>query len=316
MLLMTGGTGFVGRAVLRHLAEQGLPVRTLLRPSPRSPQLPRGVATEVALAALSDRRGLRAALVGVDVVIHLAGSERRGQAADLETVDVQGTENLVEAAADAGVRRIVYVSHLGAELASAYPLLRAKARAEEAIRHSGVPFTILRSGLLFGPGDAFTTWLAMLAAMVPLLFPIPGDGTTLLQPLWVEDLATALAWSLEDERTIGQRIDIGGPEFLTVKEVVGMVLAATRQHRTLLPVPPRYLRAAAWVLSTAFPSAPVNILWFDYLAVSRTAELATLPRIFGLQPARMETRLEHLHGRHWGRELLRRPFRPRGGKAA
>ena len=309
MLLVTGGTGFIGRSVLRHLSESGVPVRTLLRPSHRSPKLPRGVATEVALAALSDRRGLRAALVGVEAVIHLAGAERHGSPAELETTDVEGTRNLVEAAADAGVRRLIYVSHLGAARSSAYPLMRAKALAEESIRQSRVPHTILRSAVVFGPGDAFTTWLAMFLAAVPFVFPLPGDGSTALQPIWVEDLATAIAWVLEDPARPSETHEIGGPEYLTFLDVARMVMKATGHQRTTLPVPPPYLRAAARLLRSLMPAPPISPLWFDYLAVSRTTELGALPRFLGLQPARMETRLDYLRGQRWGRELVARQFR-------
>jgi uncharacterized protein YbjT (DUF2867 family) len=91
------------------------------------------------------------------------------------------------------------VSHLGADRASAYPVLKAKGIAEESIRRCGIDYTILRSAILFGPGDFFTTLLACLASAQPIFFLLPGDGDTVLQPLWVEDLATGLAWALDDE---------------------------------------------------------------------------------------------------------------------
>ena len=112
MILVTGGTGFIGRALIRNLVESGYPVRMLIRPSSRSPELPRGVPVEVAISSLSDERSLRAAMVGVKAVYHLAGVERRGAYADLMSVDIQGTRLVSEAAADAGVEREI-VEHLG-----------------------------------------------------------------------------------------------------------------------------------------------------------------------------------------------------------
>ncbi|MEW6568983.1 MAG: NAD(P)H-binding protein [Chloroflexota bacterium] len=307
---MTGATGFVGRALLRRLTQAGLEVRTLLRPSPRSPDLPRGVPVEVALAALSDARGLRAAMVGVDIVFHLASGERAG-ARHLAAADVQGTQNVAEAAADAGVRRLIFLSHLGADRTSAYPLLRAKAQAEEAIRRSGLPFTIVRTAVLFGEGDHFTSWLAMLLAISPLVLPIPGDGSTMLQPLWVEDLATCLAWALDDPATIDQTYEIGGPEFLTLHAVIHMVMQETGIRRILLPTRTPYLRLSARLLRRLLPRSPVNDLWLDHFTVSHMAELSTLPRAFGLQPSRMEQRLGYLRGRNWGWDLLAAQFSPR-----
>jgi uncharacterized protein YbjT (DUF2867 family) len=138
MILVTGGTGFIGRALVRQLTEAGYPVRLLIRPSRQSPQLPRGVPVEVAVSSLSDRRGLRSAMVGVDIVYHLAGAESRGPGRGLLEVDIQGTQAVSKVAADVGVKRFFYLSHLGADRASAFPVFKAKAIAEEHLRRSGL----------------------------------------------------------------------------------------------------------------------------------------------------------------------------------
>ena len=114
MILITGSTGFIGRALIRQFSSIGYPVRALIRPSPRTPRLPKGVPVEVAVVSLADKRGLRAALRDVDTIIHLASAENQGSRGSLLTADIQGTENLVEAASDAGVDRLVYLSHIGA----------------------------------------------------------------------------------------------------------------------------------------------------------------------------------------------------------
>src|SRR5262245_6201114 len=137
MILVTGATGFVGRALTPRLVEGGADVRCLIRPSRRSPRLPKDVPVQVAIASLSDPKALRAALVGVDTVIHLAGAEWRGQHGDVMAIDAGGTRSLVELAKDAGVGRFIYLSHLGADRASAFPILKAKGIAEEFVRQSG-----------------------------------------------------------------------------------------------------------------------------------------------------------------------------------
>ena len=119
MILVTGATGFVGRALLPRLAEAGLEMRCLIRPSRRTPRLPKEIPVQASIASLEDERGLRAALVGVDTVIHLAGAEWHGRRGDVLAVDAQGTRVLVEAAREAGVGRLLYLSHLGADRASA-----------------------------------------------------------------------------------------------------------------------------------------------------------------------------------------------------
>ncbi len=120
MILVTGATGFIGRALIRHLFETGRQVRVLIRPSRRSPRLPKGVPVEVAVVSLSDERAIRAALKDVDVILHLAGAESQGRNANLLTVDMQGTENLARVAAETGVQRMIYLSHIGASRASGY----------------------------------------------------------------------------------------------------------------------------------------------------------------------------------------------------
>jgi uncharacterized protein YbjT (DUF2867 family) len=173
MILVTGGTGFIGQALIRHLVEAGHKVRTLIRPSPRSPNLPRGVPVEVAVSSLNDQRGLLAAMVGVDTVYHLASSEWRGAYASLMEVDIRGTQSVVQAAADAGIRRILYVSHLGADRASAYPVFKAKAIAEEFIRRSTIDYTILRTSIIFGQRDGFTTGSGADIGEPAFLLPAP-----------------------------------------------------------------------------------------------------------------------------------------------
>jgi uncharacterized protein YbjT (DUF2867 family) len=306
MILVTGGTGFIGHVVLRNLAADGHSVRTLLKPARRTPRLPAGVPVDVALAALTDPRGMRAALVGIDAVVHLAGAERTGDMLALRRTDVDGTQTLAEACVQAGVRHLVYVSHLGANRESAYPVLRAKALAEEHIRASGVPYTILRSGIVFGTDDHFTRPLAMIAASVPLVFLLPGDGDTLLQPVWVEDLATAIAWTLEDREPTGTALEIGGPEFHSVRQVMGLILPAAGLTRIILPTRQPYLRAGAALLRRLLPRPPITPFLLDYLASNRTAEIDSMPRLFGLQPSRLESHLDHLRGRNWEWELLAR----------
>jgi NADH dehydrogenase len=311
MILVTGGTGFIGKVLVRNLVENGYPVRTLIRPSSQTPNLPRGVPVEVALSSLNDERSLRAAMVGVDVVYHLAGVERGSAYESLEEVDMQGTRSVVEAAVDAGVDRFFYVSHLGADRASAYAVIRAKGIAEEFIRRSGIDYTILRSAVVYGPSDGFTTGLARLLHGLPSIFLVPGDGKTLLQPLWVEDLATCLTWALDDDTTRNETYEVGGPEYFTFNQVVEMVMQAVGVRRRLVRTRPPYLRSLTVILESIFPGLPSSIYWLDYLAINRTCALDIVPRAFNLMPARMPQRLDYLRQQDWRRNLYRDLFRRR-----
>jgi uncharacterized protein YbjT (DUF2867 family) len=305
MILVTGGTGFVGRALVRHLTEMGRPVRLLLRPSPRSPNLPRGISLEVAVCAMNDRRGLRAAMVGVDTVYHLASAERFSTRSSLLEVDIQGTQAVVDAALDARVDRFFYVSHLGADRASAYPVLKAKGIAEEFIRRSGLDFTILRSAILFGPGDTFTTGIARILAATPFVFLQPGDGSVLLQPFWVEDLVTCLTWALEDEETRRRIVEVGGPEYLPFNQVLELVMQAAGIRRRPVSMRPPYLRGLTVLLESMFPALPISVYWLDYLAANRTCALDTAPRVFNLMPVRISQRLQYLQDHNWRSAFFR-----------
>ena len=313
MILVTGATGFIGRALVRHLSQAGQQVRVLLRPSPQSPRIPKGVPVEVAVVSLNDERGVRAALRGVDQVYHLASATSQGRRGNLLTTDIEGTRNLAYASRDAGIGRLIFLSHIGADRASAFPVQKAKGIAEEHLRKSGVPHTIIRSSIVFGPEDGFTTTIAGLMRVVPFLFPIPGDGRTLIQPLWVEDLVTALVWTLDNPETINQTYEIGGGEYFTVRQVLETVMSVTHAHRLLLPLSPPYMRSLLVMLDSFVPNFNVSTYWLDYAAVNRTCSVDNLPRTFGLMPARFAYRLDYLVRKPWYSDLMDRvqkTFRP------
>ena len=299
MILITGATGFIGRAVVRQLSSIGYPLRTLIRPSPRTPKLPKGVPVEVAVVSLADVRGLRAALRDVDTIIHLASAENQGSRGNLLVADIQGTENLVEAASDAGVDRIVYLSHIGAARASGYPAFKAKGIAEEHIRNGKVPYTILRSSLVYGAEDHFTNNLARIIRASPGVFPITSGGRTVVQPIWVEDLVTCMLWSIQNNDTLNKVYELGGTEFFTLQQIVEAIMDATHSRRYLVPLSPLTLRAITVFLEGVIPNFPISSFWLDYFAVNRTCAIDSLPRVFGLMPARFSYRLEYLLRKPW-----------------
>ncbi|MBK9924830.1 MAG: NAD-dependent epimerase/dehydratase family protein [Anaerolineales bacterium] len=294
MILVTGATGFIGRVLVRHLTETGQQVRVLLRPSPQSPRLPKGVPVEVAVVSLNDERGLRAAFRGVNQVYHLASAASQGRRGNLLTADIEGTRTLAQVAASSDVERFVFLSHLGADRASAFPVQKSKGIAEEHIRKSGVPHTIIRSSVVFGPDDGFTSSLAYILRYTPGIVPLPGGGKTLLQPLWVEDLVTCLIWTLQNPEMVNQTYEIGGGEYFTLRQVVETIMSVTHTRRLIVPLPPPYMRVLVVLLDSFAHHLNASTYWLDYVAVNRTCPVENLPRTFGLMPARFAYRLNYL----------------------
>ena len=312
MILVTGGTGFIGRHLIRRLAADGRDVRVLIRPAEASPALPPGVAVQAAISSLSDLRGLRASLVDVEAIFHLAGVSWTDRQLDWFETEIEGTRNLLEAAQDAGVKRMLTLSHLGADRAAAYALHKAKGIVEERIRDSQMDYTIIRSGLAFGPGDNFTVPLAKLIAISPWAFPMPGDGNALVHPIWVEDLVSCLTWALDDKDCYNAVVEIGGPEHLTLEAILLEIMDATAKSRVLASVRPSYLRYVSNFLRFALPQLPISNVWLDYLSSSRVTDIETISRVFGLMPVRFSQRLDHLREVDWGRQFLGELF----GRAA
>ncbi len=123
---------------------------------------------------------------------------------------------------------------------------------------------------------------------------LPGDGNTLLQPLWIDDLITCMLLALDDDETRNQIFEVGGSEYFTFREVVTMIMKTIHVNRVLVPLSPAYLRMMALMVEQMMPRFPISMFWLDYLAADRTCSLDTLPRRFGLMPARFTQHLDHL----------------------
>ncbi len=294
MILVTGGTGFIGRILVSHLVTLGYPVRLLLNPSRDYPKLPRGVSVEVAISSMNDERNLRASMKDIDTVIHLVGTEWKGIRAEYEDVDIRAARMFSNVAQQMDVERFIYLSHIGAERSSAYNLFRAKAIAESAIKESGVPYTIIRSGIVYGENDHFTSALRdfILKTRGPLL--IPGGDQTRIQPIWVEDLITALMLCIDDDSTLNQTLFTGGIETFTFRECLELVMETIHKKKRIIPVQANILRSIYIANEQWFPNRIPMYFWLDYMAEDRIAALDILPREFGLMPTRMTQNLAYL----------------------
>jgi len=295
MILVTGGTGFIGSELVKRLATEDHPIRLLIRPSTSSPKIPRHVPVEIAVSSMGDEKGLKAAMKGVDTIIHLAGVERQGSHADLDGVDVAGTNSILQAVDPNRIKRFIYLSHIGADRSSAYPVMKAKAIAESAIQKSHVPYTIVRSAVVYGAGDQFTTVFTQLARKAPFFFFMPGNGSALLQPISVGDLVTCIVIALEEDKMVNRRIEVGGLEPFTFRQTIKIILAAAKIRRRIVPFSIPIMRSITLNLEQTIRMKPSAIYWLDYLATDHVCDPDSVPKQFGLIPARFEKSLGYLH---------------------
>ncbi|MCP4538934.1 MAG: NAD(P)H-binding protein [Chloroflexi bacterium] len=305
MNLITGATGFVGRAVVRRLTNEQQETTCLLRPSRREQQLATGVSFCTVSASMNDLPALRTAMQGVETIVHMTGEEDLDREGTLRD-HVQDTANLVATAQETGVRRFIYLSRTGADRTSAYPIFRARGEAEAVVRESGLNATILQSPLIYGPEDFSTNVLVMAAKVIPFVLPVPDTGLAHFQPLSITDLTMCVLIALSQDNLIGQTIPLGGPEHFTLDQMVIEILKATKLRKRLVRV---RMSVMQWLITLAeglLPRNPVPLWWLDLLTVGDATDLVTIPRHFGFEPRRFSESLDYVRQkRPWRRDLLR-----------
>ena len=255
-VLVTGATGFVGPHVVHTLRARDIPVRALVRDPSRASRLA-AWGVELARGDVTDPASLGAATEGVDAVVQLVAIIR-GKREDFERVMARGTQDLVAAAQDAGVRRFVLASALGLDERSkdAVPYFAAKWQMERAVRESGLEHVILRPSFVFGRDGGVLPTFVRLARYAPVT-PILGPGTQRLQPIWVEDLAEYYAQSVELPEAAGRTFELGGPEAVTWNEFWDRLKRTLGAHRPSVHVPFGVMRVQA-ALTERLPGAPVT----------------------------------------------------------
>lgn len=315
MILITGATGFVGRNLVRRLMQTEYPLRCLL-PASRTRRLPWDAeapnAPEIIIGTVLDEEAVYQAVTGVHTIIHLESAQWWGRQRDFERLELAGTRNIIAAARAARVGRIITLSQLGAMPSSAYMLHRYKGQAEELVRNSGLAYTILRSGLLFGEEDTFINYIALMLRSNPLFFLMPGAGEVSVHPMYVQDLVTCIERSLELVSVVDQVLEVGGPEYTTLHDMLLTIMRVTRMRRVLISVPPYALRFLSRLYNLILPRSLMTPQWMDILATNRTTQLGNVYNYFHFQPKRFEdTLLTYLPKQRHSLKLLRETFRRR-----
>ncbi len=294
-VLVTGATGFVGHEIVKELLVRGHEVRALARPGSEG-KLEAAAQVEVFPGDVLDRDATMRAAAGCDAVIHLVGIirefPRRG--ITFERLHVEATQNVVDAAQAAGVRRFLHMSALGARPGPADPYHVTNFQAEAYVRASGLTYTIFRPSVIYGPGDRSINFFARQIKTFPI-FPIIGAGLYQMQPAPVTTVAQAFAKALELPHTENRTYDVGGPEPLTFNAILDTLaqVLGRKVWKVHLPVWP--MRLAAELLGR-FPWFPVTSGQIRMLLEGNTCDSRAFYQDFGLESMSFIKRLE----RHLG----------------
>jgi uncharacterized protein YbjT (DUF2867 family) len=289
VILVTGGTGFVGPKIVHALRAEDRPVRVLARRPEKQERL-RAWGCEVAPGDMTDRESLRRAIDGCEAVVHLVALAPFTGAKAVERVMIQGTADLVAAAREAGVWRFVLMSALGTseETQAVAPYFRGKWAMEEQVRTSGLEHTIFRPSFVFGRDGGLLPPLVRLVRWSPVT---PVVGTRLLQPIWVDDVASYFARSL----AIGKKADgvweLGGPDRMSWDELHERIRRVLGKRRLAFHVPTGLLTAAATVgeVLPPFRAARGAVRMLEH--GDNVTDIAPAVEAFGIQPITLDEQL-------------------------
>ncbi len=293
-VFVTGATGFVGRTVIQALRAEGYVVRCLVRRGSERDLRGVGAIERVEGDVLSPQT-LEEGMAGCDAVVHLVGIIREHVPTNTTfyRVHVQGTGNVVAAAASVGVRRYIHMSALGAREGARSRYHQTKWAAEEAVHACSLPWTIVRPSVIYGRGDGFVSLLVWVVRRLPVV-PLIGGGR--LQPVPVEQVAQGVARALARPSAVKQTYEVGGPDRVTLGELVDLIGKALGRRRILkLNVPRVVVRVATRALHRLpyFPLTPDQLLMLEE---DNVCDPAPFFSTFGLAPLPLATGLRQLLG--------------------
>jgi uncharacterized protein YbjT (DUF2867 family) len=291
-ILVTGGTGFVGSAIVSALS--GQPLRLFVR-DPSTAKLVASPNLETVQGDVTDPLTLRDAALDCDTVIHLVAIIEQSNGATFDGVIRQGTINVVEAAKAAGVKRFINMSALGAGDRPGFDYMQAKWRAEEAVKAAGFDWTIFRPSVIFGPGDGFINALAGVVRGFPVI-PVVGSGQTRFQPVAVRDVADAFAAVVADPSTAGKTFELGGPETLTYEQMLDLISEKLGKKKPKVHIPVGLMKTVVTV-SSPLPKGirpPVTTEQLKMLALDNTTDQSATEKLIGRPPQSLRDGIDYI----------------------
>lgn len=294
-IIVTGGTGFIGSEIVRRLLKE--PGQARISVGTRLPDRYKGKHSNISSVHVdvNDPESLKRAIQGHEVVIHCvqfpnAPVENAHRGWTYAQVDGEGTVRLVKAAQESGVRRVIYLSGAGAGRGRQEPCFKAKALAEEAIASSGMEYVIFRPSWVYGSADRSMNRFARMARFLPFL-PVIGDGSTKVYPIFVRDVAEAVVQSVRNLKATNKIFELGGPEELTMDEIMATVLRVLGRRRFLLHHPVWLMKAVAQFLKL-LPGPPLTPGAIDFLTMENYVDSAAVVEVFDLRLSSLESSLK------------------------
>ncbi len=291
---VAGGTGFVGKNLLKALKKEGLKkVKVLVRTEQKAEwAISEGFTPH--FGDITKRESLRGIFDETDVAVNLVGIISETREVSFYQAHVEGTFNLIQEAKSSGVKLFFHQSALGASIESPFKYPKTKAQAEEIVRTSGLPYIIFRPSLIIGKGDGFTKSLLELVKPMPAI-PVPGDGKARFQPLSIDDWVRCFLKAINDDTFVGRVIELGGPEHLSYNDILKIMMKVLGIKKPIVHLPKSIVKLSLpfnRMLSFLGANIPsVSAEQIELLQVDNITDPGSIEKIFGFKPMKFEDTL-------------------------
>ncbi|MBI5043146.1 MAG: complex I NDUFA9 subunit family protein [Nitrospirae bacterium] len=283
MILITGGTGFVGSHLIKRLIDEGHKVRCVIREGSKKIDRIKGLGAEIVHGDVTDADSLTDACKGIDTIVHLVGIIQEEKGMTFQSIHVDGTKNLVNAAKKNNVRLFYYQSANGADKDGKTAYYKTKAEAEEIVKSSGLDYIIFRPSLIYGNGDEFVLRLKKIIHDAPVI-PIIGSGESLLQPVFIDDLVACLIKAITTPQLKNRTFCVAGPEQIRFKDVVMRIADSMGIKRPSFHIPVFFMRPAAMLMETILPKPPVTSDQITMLQMDNVCDIKEMKEAFNIEP--------------------------------
>jgi uncharacterized protein YbjT (DUF2867 family) len=298
MILITGATGYIGQHLVKRLVEQGECPRCLVRDAQKAARLFSGAEIEIVQGNTTDAASLTEAVQGVETIVHagfMTADRKESPGNSYHRTNVQGTANLIRAAEEAGVRRMIEISGLGTKSDKPGSYMQGRYLAEQMLMESSLHWTIIRPSVLFGDGAPFIKGLVGLLQASPVV-PLIGGGKTMFQPIYVGDVVTVITKVLANPEQTNRHIyTIGGPAYYSFSQIFDLLLEAMGKRRPKVYVPIPFVAIGAAAMEAVLPKPPLTKAAMALFSFDNTTDLNSVERDFGFIPFSFTDYIKH-HG--------------------